>query len=83
MNKVEVILNRFLDWVEKVLPTAIAAFGLGNKMGAAGKREVARQLLRTKYELEKKENEVKILKAHMVDCDSDEFVELRKRRGPE
>lgn len=56
----EILANKFLDWLERVLPSVLAALGIGYSVGKGNKREVEAALIRTKYELEKKKNVEKV-----------------------
>lgn len=51
-------ITQILEWVERVLPGLLTAFGLGYKLGDEGKRQVRAELDKTKTELELKNNEL-------------------------
>lgn len=52
------VVTQILEWLERVLPGLIAAFGLGYKIGDDGKRKLQGQLDETETELKLKENEL-------------------------
>lgn len=76
--------DRILDWLERVLPTAIASFALGYRRGQVGKKEVESRLAQTEYELEKMQNAEKVRKENDGKSSRDivdEYMRSRKGRG--
>lgn len=53
-------LKIFLEWLERVLPGLLAAFGVGYKLGKSGKEDVEADLNTAKLELKLKENHEKV-----------------------
>lgn len=49
-------VTRILEWCERVLPGLAAAFGIGHRVGSAGKAKVEKDLVKTKTELELTKN---------------------------
>lgn len=52
--------ENFFRFIKEVLPNLIVAFGLGKKIGEAGKGEVEDELVKTKLELGKLKNHVSV-----------------------
>lgn len=79
--------DRILDWLERVLPTAIVAFAAGFKQGLRGKSDVDKKLSKAEYELEKMQNSEKIRmeNAHKTarDIVDAHLAEIRRRNDSE
>lgn len=53
-------MKEFLEWLERVLPTILAAFGLGYKAGQGSTAKLESELSEVKLELKIKENHEQI-----------------------
>lgn len=76
--------DRILEWIEKVLPTAIASFALGFKRGQNEKNKVEAKLAKTEYELEKMQNAETVRKENDGKSPRaivDEYMQSRKGKG--
>jgi hypothetical protein len=64
------IIQKLLSLLEK-LPYILVSFGIGKKMVEAEKREIEKDLILTKIELEKKSNELKVIEQNSGKSDDD------------
>jgi hypothetical protein len=74
--------EKLFQWLERVFPTALAAFGLGYKAGSSGKQELETKLAETEYELEKKKNSEEVRRKYEGKTARDivsDFFSRRKR----
>lgn len=76
--------EKILDWLERVLPTAIAAFALGYRQGKRDEHKTEAKLARTEYELEKMQNAEEVRKENSGKSSRDivdDYLEERRKRG--
>lgn len=75
-------LTQVLEWLERIVPTVIASFGLGLKVGETGKNKIRAELDKTKTELELKNNELQNEKDFYDKSDDDIVSRILKGSGP-
>lgn len=57
----DIVVGQILNWLAKVLPPLLAAFGLGYKMGKENEAEAKKELLKKELELDLAKNKNKVL----------------------
>lgn len=67
------------DWLAKNLPSLLAAFGVGYKIGRQGVNDAEKEALKLKHELEKKKNEDVVEANHAGMSDSDIVMDAIKQ----
>ena len=74
-------LTQVLEWLERVLPGLIGAFGLGYKVGQSGTQKVKNDLSRTELAKEEVENELQNEKDFEHKSDADTIRDAVKGSG--
>lgn len=72
----EIVVAEFLKWLSRYLPSFLAAFGLGYKMGQKGEAEAKKKLLATELNLDLEKNKNKILTDNLGKSDLDVVNDL-------
>jgi hypothetical protein len=63
--------ENFFKFIKEVLPNLLLAFGVGKRVGEAGKEKVENELVETKLELGKLKNQVTVQEANSGKSDID------------
>jgi hypothetical protein len=64
------IIQKLLSFLEK-LPYILVSFGIGKKLGSAGKMKTEKDLIEAKIEIEKKKNELEVIDKYHGMSDDD------------